>query len=68
MTKGFKFTAWVKPVNQTSDTEWLNIPVDNGTTHVTIKTPKNWKCKRKNCTTKFKHTHSTYQCLKTNQK
>jgi hypothetical protein len=37
--------------------------VDNGTTHVTIQTPKGWKCKRKNCTSMFKHTHGIYPSL-----
>jgi hypothetical protein len=34
--------------------------VDDGTTHVTIKTPRGWKCERKNCKTDYKHTHGTY--------
>lgn len=34
--------------------------VDDSTTVVTVPTPKNWECKRKNCSTSFKHTHSTY--------
>lgn len=34
--------------------------VDDSTTHVTVPTPKGWKCRRKNCPTRFKHTHSTY--------
>lgn len=37
--------------------------VDDSTTHVTIPTPKNWKCKRDNCSTLFKHTHGTYPSL-----
>ncbi len=41
--------------------------VDNGTTYVNIPTPKNWKCKRKGCRTRIKHTHSTYTCLLKNQ-
>jgi hypothetical protein len=26
--------------------------------------PKGWKCKRKGCSAKVKHAHSTYNCLK----
>ncbi len=37
--------------------------IDNGTTHITIPTPKGWRCERKNCRTMFKHTHSTYSIL-----
>jgi len=37
--------------------------MDNGTTYVTVETPKDWKCPRKNCKTDFKHTHSTYPSL-----
>lgn len=41
--------------------------VCNGTMTVYIKTPKNWKCKRKGCTTDFKHIHSTYNGLLKNK-
>ncbi len=41
--------------------------VDDRTTVVTIPTPKGWKCKRKNCRTSFKHTHSTYDIFKKKQ-
>lgn len=34
--------------------------VDDSTYYVTIPTLKGWKCKRKNCSTNWKHTHSTY--------
>ena len=53
-TKGFDFYApdiWIQ------DFKGLEKLVDNGTTVVTIPTPKGWKCKRKNCSTRFKHTH-----------
>lgn len=36
MTKGFKFTHWINPVNQSSTTDWIKIPIDNGTTNVTV--------------------------------
>ena len=39
--------------------------IDDSTTYVTIPTPRGWKCKRKNCTTDWKHTHSTYLTLAT---
>lgn len=45
------------------DFKGLEKLVDNGTTVITIQTPKGWKCKRKNCSTSFKHTHSTYSVL-----
>ena len=38
--------------------------VDNGTTTLYVPTTKEWKCKRNNCTSKFKHGHSTYAQLK----
>ncbi len=38
--------------------------VDDSTTTVYIATPKGWKCKRKNCKAKYKHLHSTFNCLK----
>lgn len=37
--------------------------IDDGTYVVHIRTPKNWKCKRKGCKTSFKHTHATYSSL-----
>ena len=37
---------------------------DNGTLTINVPTPKGWKCKKKGCSTKVKHTHSTYTCLK----
>ncbi len=37
--------------------------VSNVVTVITIKTPKGWKCKRKDCTMKALHTHSTYSAL-----
>ena len=37
--------------------------VDNGTTYVTIPTPKGWRCERPNCPTDFLHTHGTYPSL-----
>lgn len=37
--------------------------IDNGTYYMTIPTPKGWKCKRKNCSSPFKHTHGTYPSL-----
>lgn len=43
-----------------SDLERL---VENGTTVVTITTPKGWKCSRKGCNIDWKHTHSTYPSL-----
>lgn len=41
----------------------LDSIVDNGTNYITVPTPKGWKCKKKNCFTRFKHNHSTYSCL-----
>lgn len=43
-----------------SDLQMLNVLVDNGTTFVTIPTPKGWKCRRKNCRTDFKHKHTAF--------
>lgn len=37
--------------------------VDNGTTVVTIPTPKGWKCSRKGCKADYMHTHGTYPSL-----
>ncbi len=34
--------------------------VDDSVYEVNIPTPKNWKCKRKNCNSSFKHIHSTF--------
>lgn len=76
-TKSFKWTGWVKPINQAPVSmycssfnsmtgewnDWADITIDNGTTYVHIETPTGWKCKKKGCTTNFKHTHGTYRCL-----
>lgn len=48
---------------------WNDMPglkdiVDNGTTVVTIPTPKGWRCRRKGCRNRVKHTHGTYPTLK----
>ncbi len=43
----------------------LALMVNNGTTHVTVATPKNWKCKRPNCKVDYHHTHGTYATLAT---
>ena len=37
--------------------------VNNGTLHVTVPTPTDWKCKRKGCVADYKHTHTTYAGL-----
>lgn len=37
--------------------------VDNGTLHISIKTPKGWKCDRKGCKEKYKHTHGIFSSL-----
>lgn len=37
--------------------------VDNGTTVITIPTPKGWKCKRKGCTANYFHTHGIFTSL-----
>lgn len=50
-----------KNSKKNSDKWWEDIPIDNGTLHVYIKTPKGWKCKKKGCNQGFKHTHSTYK-------
>ncbi len=39
----------------------LETIVDNGTVEVTVPTPKNWKCEKKNCESTFKHSHATYK-------
>ena len=38
--------------------------VDDGTTTITIPTPKGWKCKRKGCRVDYKHSHGIYTSLK----
>lgn len=59
-----------KANSKTKSFEWIDIMynfndvVDNGTTTVYIATPKGWKCKRNKCTANYKHTHTTYSCLK----
>ena len=63
MTKGFKFTKFIKAQDIKGPQEFINIPIDNGTLEVYIPTPKNWKCKRKGCTTRIYHTHTTYGSL-----
>lgn len=66
-SKKVKLTT--KPINFYSANIWsqdfkgLEKLVDNGTRVVNIPTPKGWKCERKNCRTRFKHTHSTYSIL-----
>ena len=37
---------------------WDELIVDNGTTHITVATPKGWKCDR--CPADYLHTHTTY--------
>ena len=58
---------WNKNVTDTTkkivDAYLLKGFVDDGTTTVTIHTPKGWKCEKKNCTTLFFHTHSTFKAL-----
>ncbi len=41
----------------------FSIPIDDGTTVVTIPTPDGWKCERENCTVDYLHTHGTYEAL-----
>ncbi len=41
--------------------------IENGTTTVTIKTPKGWKCKRRSCRVDYYHVHETYNSLKEKQ-
>lgn len=41
--------------------------VDDGTTVVTIATPKGWRCERPNCAMDYLHTHGTYSTLKEKQ-
>ncbi len=43
--------------------DFSDIPVDNGTTHIEIETPEDWKCGREGCKTDYKHTHGTYPCF-----
>lgn len=43
---------------------WHSMKVDDVARDVYIPTPKGWKCKKKGCPTKVKHTHSTYSILK----
>ena len=52
------------------DVKWKEFltSVDDSTTHVTVATPKGWKCKRKGCITGFLHEHSTYPALKSSDK
>ncbi len=38
--------------------------IDNGTLHVEVPTPDDWKCKRKGCTTDFYHEHGTFSSIK----
>lgn len=52
-SKGFNWTGWVKSFN-----------IDNSVTNVYIATLKGWKCIRKNCKADYKHSHTTYKCLK----
>lgn len=57
ITKSFDFYSadiW------SQDFKGLEKLVDNSTTVITIQTPKGWKCKRNNCPTSFRHSHSTY--------
>lgn len=37
--------------------------VDDSTTHITIPTPKGWRCERPNCLSDFLHTHASYPSL-----
>ncbi len=44
-----------------SDIKKLTSIVDDSVTTIYVKTPKNWKCKKKGCTTNFFHKHSTFK-------
>lgn len=48
---------------KTSDWEKLAAIVDDTAIDVYIPTPKGWRCKKKGCLTRFKHSHGTYQTL-----
>ncbi len=37
--------------------------IEDGTVIITVPTPRGWKCKKKGCPTRFRHTHSTYSFL-----
>ena len=43
---------------------FLSLKVDDGTTVISIPTPKNWKCKRKGCQSKVKHIHAKIDITK----
>lgn len=64
MKKKLKFNGMTIYPDRPIKDMGLSAIVDNGTTYVTIPTPKGWKCKRKNCTTSFKHKHTTYDALR----
>lgn len=40
-----------------------DIKVDDGTCIVNVPTPKNWKCKVKNCPFNYKHNHDLFKNL-----
>lgn len=63
----FKAIEWdlvYDPPDPPLPLELLDKLVDNGTTVVTIPTPKGWKCDRKGCKADYLHSHGTYSTLK----
>lgn len=42
--------------------------VDDSSTMITIKTRKNWKCPRKNCSADYEHLHGIYPSLEEKSK
>lgn len=59
--KLFTWRVYTGKFNIDTTKEWLNIPIMDRTMILGISTPKGWKCKRKGCKTKIKHSHTTWQ-------
>lgn len=51
------------PEMPSEEIEMLKKIVDDGTTVVSIPTPRGWKCERKGCKIDYMHEHTTYTAL-----